>query len=134
MCPFIWTNLNFLNSKMLCVKLRLKLAQYIWRKRFQKVVNPLSLLCYYMYPSLERTWSVCLNKLESSSSKRIKSPSSQNMVFSLANFAKFGWNWPWGSRKIFKIHQHIFINTCTCTLLIRMISTWRREALLTEQI
>ena len=48
------TILHFHASKDILCQVWLKLAQWLWRRRFLKIVNVFSLFCYY-FPSIEQT-------------------------------------------------------------------------------
>ena len=61
----------------------LKLVQCFWRTRFLNLINVFSLFCYHLH--LEKGVALHLNNLNPFQTKML--------------CAKFGWNWPSGSRE-----------------------------------
>ena len=84
--PFIWTNLNSLHQRMLCAKFGWNWLSGSGEEDFlisSMFFFAISYICNYL--PLEKSGALHLNKLES--------------LFPRMLCAKFGWNWPSGSRE-----------------------------------
>ena len=78
--PFIWTNLQSLQQRILCAKMLLKLAQWFWRRWFLKVIL---FFCYLAIFSPLGRACMALHL------KKNLNPLHQGILC-----AKFGWNRP----------------------------------------
>ena len=85
----------------------LKLAQWFWRRRFLKIVNVFSLFRNY-FP-LEKRRAIHLKNLNSLHLRMI--------------YAKFGWNWPSGSRE----EDFLNLSMYFCNFVI--LSPWKKAEL-----